>query len=91
MPKSYYEKKSLEELSDYELYYNFKKLENRLLIAESSRFVSYEIKEQMREFYDDYVEELDRRIDNGLLTTMDLEDIDEKVEIQIEKERKEGK
>lgn len=91
MPKSYYEKKSLEELSDYELYYNFKKLENRLLIAESSKFVSYEIKEQMREFYDDYVEELDRRIDNGLLTTMDLEDIDEKVEIQIEKERKEGK
>jgi len=91
MPKSYYEKKSLEELSDYELYYNFKKLESRLLIAESSRFVSYEIKEQMREFYDDYVEELDRRIDNGLLTTMDLEDIDEKVEIQIEKERKEGK
>ena len=43
MPKAYYEKKSLEELSDYELYYNFKKLENSLLIGESSKFVSYEI------------------------------------------------
>lgn len=87
MPLSYYEKKSLEDLSDYDLYYNFKKLEIRLNIAESSRYVSFEIKEQMREFYDDYVAELDRRVDKGLLTLMDLEDIDEKVDIALEKER----
>lgn len=87
MPLSYYEKKSLEDLSDYDLYYNFKKLEIRLIIAESSKYVSFEIKEQMREFYDDYVAELDRRVDKGLLTLMDLEDIDEKVDIALEKER----
>ena len=87
MPLSYYEKKSLEDLSDYDLYYNFKKLEIRLIIAESSKYVSFEIKEQMREFYDDYVAELDRRVDKGLLTLMDLDDIDEKVDIALEKER----
>lgn len=87
MSLSYYEKKSLEDLSDYDLYYNFKKLEIRLIIAESSKYVSFEIKEQMREFYDDYVAELDRRVDKGLLTLMDLDDIDEKVDIALEKER----
>ena len=44
----------------------------------------------MREFYDDYVAEIDRRVDEGLLTTMDLEDIEEKVDIQIEKEKREN-
>lgn len=90
MPRTYYEKKSLEDMPDYDLYYNYKKLDERLLIAESSRYVSFEIKEQMREFYDDYVAEIDRRVDEGLLTTMDLEDIEEKVDIQIEKEKREN-
>ena len=66
-------------------------LEKRLLIAESSKFVPYDIKEQMREFYDSYVEELDRRVDSGELTTMELEDIDEQVDLQIEKEEREKK
>ena len=45
----------------------------------------------MREFYDSYVEELDRRVDSGELTTMELEDIDEQVDLQIEKEEREKK
>ena len=90
MPRTYYEKKSLEDMSDYDLYYNYKKLDERLLIVESSRYVSFEIKEQLREFYDDFVAEIDRRVDEGLLTTMDLEDIEEKVDIQIEKEKREN-
>ena len=82
---------NLKVLSDYNLYYKFKILEKRLLIAESSKFVPYDIKEQMREFYDSYVEELDRRVDSGELTTMELEDIDEQVDLQIEKEEREKK
>lgn len=88
MSLSYYESKSLEDLSDYDLYYNFKILEKRLNIAESSKFVSFEIKQQMREFYDNYVAELDRRVETGLLTLDDLEEIDEKIDIQLEKEEK---
>ena len=88
MSLSYYESKSLEDLSDYDLYYNFKILEKRLNIAESSKFVSFEIKQQMREFYDNYVVELDRRVETGLLTLDDLEEIDEKIDIQLEKEEK---
>lgn len=91
MAKAYYEPEDLKVLSDYDLYYKFKILEKRLLIAESSKFVPYDIKEQMREFYDSYVEELDRRIDSGELTTMELEDIDEHVDLQIEKEEREKK
>lgn len=91
MAKAYYEPEDLKVLSDYDLYYKFKILEKRLLIAESSKFVPYDIKEQMREFYDSYVEELDRRIDSGELTTMELEDIDEQVDLQIEKEEREKK
>ena len=91
MTKAYYEPEDLKVLSDYDLYYKFKILEKRLLIAESSKFVPYDIKEQMREFYDSYVEELDRRIDSGELTTMELEDIDEQVDLQIEKEEREKK
>lgn len=91
MVKSYYEPEDLKVLSDYDLYYKFKILEKRLLIAESSKFVPYDIKEQMREFYDSYVEELDRRVDSGELTTMELEDIDEQVDLQIEKEEREKK
>jgi hypothetical protein len=88
MSLSYYESKSLEDLSDYDLYYNFKILEKRLNIAESSKFISFEIKQQMREFYDNYVAELDRRVETGLLTLDDLEEIDEKIDIQLEKEEK---
>lgn len=91
MAKAYYEPEDLKVLSDYNLYYKFKILEKRLLIAESSKFVPYDIKEQMREFYDSYVEELDRRVDSGELTTMELEDIDEQVDLQIEKEEREKK
>ena len=91
MAKAYYEPEDLKVLSDYDLYYKFKMLEKRLLIAESSKFVPYDIKEQMREFYDSYVEELDRRVDSGELTTMELEDIDEQVDLQIEKEEREKK
>ena len=91
MAKAYYEPEDLKVLSDYDLYYKFKILEKRLLIAESSKFVPYDIKEQMREFYDSYVEELDRRVDSGELTTMELEDIDEQVDLQIEKEEREKK
>lgn len=91
MVKAYYEPEDLKALSDYDLYYKFKMLEKRLLIAESSKFVPYDVKEQMREFYDSYVEELDRRVDSGELTTMELEDIDEQVDLQIEKEEREKK
>ena len=91
MVKAYYEPEDLKVLSDYDLYYKFKMLEKRLLIAESSKFVPYDVKEQMREFYDSYVEELDRRVDSGELTTMELEDIDEQVDLQIEKEEREKK
>jgi hypothetical protein len=91
MAKAYYEPEDLKVLSDYDLYYKFKILEKRLLIAESSKFVPYDVKEQMREFYDSYVEELDRRVDSGELTTMELEDIDEQVDLQIEKEEREKK
>ena len=91
MVKAYYEPEDLKVLSDYDLYYKFKILEKRLLIVESSKFVPYDIKEQMREFYDSYVEELDRRVDSGELTTMELEDIDEQVDLQIEKEEREKK
>lgn len=91
MAKAYYEPEDLKVLSDYDLYYKFKMLEKRLLIAESSKFVPYDVKEQMREFYDSYVEELDRRVDSGELTTMELEDIDEQVDLQIEKEEREKK
>lgn len=91
MAKAYYEPEDLKVLSDYDLYYKFKMLEKRLLIAESSKFVPYDVKEQMREFYDSYVEELDRRVDFGELTTMELEDIDEQVDLQIEKEEREKK
>lgn len=91
MTKAYYEPEDLKVLSDYDLYYKFKILEKRLLIAESSKFVPYDVKEQMREFYDSYVEELDRRVDSGELTTMELEDIDEQVDLQIEKEEREKK
>lgn len=91
MAKAYYEPEDLKALSDYDLYYKFKMLEKRLLIAESSKFVPYDVKEQMREFYDSYVEELDRRVDSGELTTMELEDIDEQVDLQIEKEEREKK
>lgn len=91
MAKAYYEPEDLKVLSDYDLYYKFKILEKRLLIAESSKFVPYDIQEQMREFYDSYVEELDRRVDSGELTTMELEDIDEQVDLQIEKEEREKK
>lgn len=91
MAKAYYEPEDLKALSDYDLYYKFKMLEKRLLIAESSKFVPYDVKEQMREFYDSYVNELDRRVDSGELTTMELEDIDEQVDLQIEKEEREKK
>lgn len=91
MAKAYYEPEDLKVLSDYDLYYKFKMLEKRLLIAESSKFVPFDVKEQMREFYDSYVEELDRRVDSGELTTMELEDIDEQVDLQIEKEEREKK
>lgn len=91
MAKAYYEPEDLKVLSDYDLYYKFKMLEKRLLIAESSKFVPYDVKEQMRDFYDSYVEELDRRVDSGELTTMELEDIDEQVDLQIEKEEREKK
>lgn len=91
MAKAYYEPEDLKVLSDYDLYYKFKMLEKRLLIAESSKFVPYDVKEQMREFYDSYVNELDRRVDSGELTTMELEDIDEQVDLQIEKEEREKK
>lgn len=91
MAKAYYEPEDLKALSDYDLYYKFKKLEKRLLIAESSKFVPFDVKEQMREFYDSYVNELDRRVDSGELTTMELEDIDEQVDLQIEKEEREKK
>lgn len=91
MAKAYYEPEDLKVLSDYDLYYKFKMLEKRLLIAESSKFVQYDIKEQMREFYDSYVEELDRRVDSGELSVMELEDIDEQVDLQIEKEEREKK
>lgn len=91
MAKAYYEPEDLKVLSDYDLYYKFKMLEKRLLIAESSKFVPYDVKEQMRDFYDSYVNELDRRVDSGALTTMELEDIDEQVDLQIEKEEREKK
>lgn len=91
MAKAYYEPEDLKVLSDYDLYYKFKMLEKRLLIAESSKFVPFDVKEQMREFYDSYVNELDRRVDSGELTTMELEDIDEQVDLQIEKEEREKK
>lgn len=91
MVKAYYEPEDLKVLSDYDLYYKFKMIEKRLLIAESSKFVPFDVKEQMRDFYDSYVNELDRRVDSGELTTMELEDIDEQVDLQIEKEEREKK
>ena len=90
MAQTYFEGISLAELSDYDLYYRFRKLENILTIAESSRFVNFETKTQMREFYDMYVAELDRRIDEGLLSTDELDEIDEKVDNQLEEEKKNG-
>jgi len=88
MARTYFEEKSLTELSDYDLYYNFRKLENNLSIAESSKFVNFETKTQIREFYDTYVAELDRRVDSGELSLDDLEEIEEKVDIQLENEKK---
>lgn len=88
MAQTYFEEKSLSKLSDYDLYYNFRKLENNLTIAESSRFINFETKTQIREFYDMYVAELDRRVDSGELSLDDLEEIEEKVDIQLENEKK---
>jgi hypothetical protein len=88
MAQAYFEEKSLSKLSDYDLYYNFRKLENNLTIAESSRFINFETKTQIREFYDMYVAELDRRVDSGELSLDDLEEIEEKVDIQLENEKK---
>lgn len=88
MARTYFEEKSLTELSDYDLYYNFRKLENNLSIAESSRFINSETRTQIREFYDTYVAELDRRVDSGELSLDDLEEIEEKVDIQLENEKK---
>ena len=90
MARAYFEEKSLTELSDYDLYYNFRKLENTLTIAESSRFVNFETKTQIREFYDIYVAELDRRVDSGELSLDDLEEIEEKVDNQLEEEKRNG-
>ena len=90
MTRAYFEEKSLTELSDYDLYYNFRKLENTLTIAESSRFVNFETKTQIRKFYDTYVAELDRRVDSGELSLDDLEEIEEKVDNQLEEEKRNG-
>lgn len=87
MPQTYFEKDTLKDLSIYDLYYNFKKLEKNIIIADSSRFIPYETKEQLDVLYEYYTEELDRRVDEGIVSTDELDDLDEQIDEELEKEK----
>lgn len=87
MPQTYFEKDTLKDLSIHDLYYNFKKLEKNIIIADSSRFISYETKEQLDVLYEYYTEELDRRVDEGIVSTDELDDLDEQIDEELEKEK----
>lgn len=87
MPQTYFEKDTLKDLSIHDLYYNFKKLEKNIIIADSSRFIPYETKEQLDVLYEYYTEELDRRVDEGIVSTDELDDLDEIIEEELEKEK----
>lgn len=87
MPQTYFEKDTLKDLSIHDLYYNFKKLEKNIIIADSSRFIPYETKEQLDVLYEYYTEELDRRVDEGIVSTDELDDLDEQIDEELEKEK----
>lgn len=91
MPISYFEKDTLKDLSIHDLYYNFKKLEKNLNIAMSSSIIPYETKMELDRYYNYYTEELDRRVDEGIVSTDELDDLDDIVSEELEKESKKGK
>lgn len=87
MSQIYFEKDTLKDLSIHDLYYNFKKLEQNINIANSSRFIPFETKEQLDILYEYYTEELDRRVDEGIVSTDELDDLDDVIEEELEQEK----
>ena len=85
MGMTYFEEGVVKFLNDHDLCLHFKNLEETLNIAEASSIESYQTKEQIRYLYEKYISEIDERIDSGKITLDEWEDLEEQVEIEIEK------
>ena len=76
MPQIYFENKSLENLTDKELYFKFKVLEKRYN-SSNSNFIPFEMKMELEKLYDSYINEIDRRTSTGKLSLDDVDDWDD--------------
>lgn len=76
MPQIYFESKSLENLTDKELYFKFKIIEKRNNAATSAK-IPYEMKMELDRLYESYLNEIDNRISSGKLSYEDVDDWDD--------------
>ena len=76
MSQIYFESKSLENLTDKELYFKFKIIEKRNNAATSSK-IPYEMKMELDRLYESYLNEIDNRISSGKLSYEDVDDWDD--------------
>ena len=76
MPQIYFENKSLENLTDKELYFKFKVLEKRYN-SSNSNSIPFEMKMELEKLYDSYINEIDRRTSTGKLSLDDVDDWDD--------------
>lgn len=76
MSQIYFESKSLENLTDKELYFKFKIVEKRNNAATSAK-IPYEMKMELNRLYESYLNEIDNRISSGKLSYEDVDDWDD--------------
>ena len=76
MPEIFFENKSLENLTDKELYFRFKIIEKRNNAA-SNALIPFEMKMELEKLYNSYINEIDRRTSTGKLSLDDVDDWDD--------------
>ena len=76
MSQIYFESKSLENLTDKELYFKFKIVEKRNNAASNAK-IPYEMKMELDRLYESYLNEIDNRISSGKLSYEDVDDWDD--------------
>lgn len=76
MSQIYFESKSLENLTDKELYFKFKIVEKRNNATTSAK-IPYEMKMELNRLYESYLNEIDNRISSGKLSYEDVDDWDD--------------
>ena len=76
MSQIYFESKSLENLSNKELYYRFKIVEKRNNLVTNSK-IPFEMKMELENLYNLYMAEIDSRIASHKLSLDDVDDWDD--------------